>query len=351
MLRRRLTDAVAREPIFRTRFARVQGLAAPIQVVDDEATLSWEEIDDLPVAQGVERLLERERRKPIDFERGPMLRQLLGEEIDLHVELSASEAALLADQGLIEQIVINLLVNARDAMPGGGKIAVSTRVDAEELVLEVKDTGCGIPHDLRPRIFEPFFTTKAPDKGTGIGLSTVKRITEQLHGRIELESQPGKGTTFRLAFPRCAPGPRPATGAPEARQRGAEPGGRTVLLVEDDRLVRASLSRFLKGKGYTVLVASSPSEAFRAVHARDTIDVLVTDMILPEITGSALATRLRASAPGLKVIYMSAHPAEVLSAQGHLQDGAPCLEKPFEMESLDEMLRNVPVASSGPAAT
>ena len=269
-----------------------------------------------------------------------MLRQLLGEEIDLHVELSAGEAALLADQGRIEQIVINLLVNARDAMPGGGKIAVSTRVDAKELVLEVTDTGCGIPHDVRQRIFEPFFTTKAPDKGTGLGLSTVKRITEQLQGRIELESEVGRGTTFRLAFPRCAPASRRAVAA-APRAPVALQEGRTVLLVEDDRMVRAALLRFLRAKGYTVLVAGSPSEAFSAARSTDSIDVLVTDMVLPEITGSELAHRLRASAPRMKVVYMSAHPSEFLNAQGQLEDGAPYLEKPFEMEALEAVLGRV----------
>jgi CheY-like chemotaxis protein len=270
-----------------------------------------------------------------------MLRQLLGEDIDLQFQLRAGDAALLADQGLIEQIVINLLVNARDAMPEGGEISVATRVVGEQLLLEVQDRGCGIPLELQPRIFEPFFTTKAPEKGTGLGLSTVKRITEQLQGRIDLESEPGKGTTFRLAFPHCAPGLRPVIRALAARPRAEQPRGRTVLLVEDDRLVRASLSRFLKGKGYTVLAAASPSEALGAARTQDTIDVLVTDMILPEITGSELASKLCASAPSMKVIYMSAHPADVLSARGHLQPGAPCLEKPFEMEALAELLARV----------
>ena len=320
--------------------------------VQDAASLR-ETMDEIAAAanRGValtRRLLAFSRRAPLELrptsidqvvrENEAMLRQLLGEDVALRIELASCNASTLADHGLIEQIVINLLVNARDAMPSGGEIAVATRVEAGHLVLEVRDSGCGIPLELRHRIFEPFFTTKSPEKGTGLGLSTVKRITEQLQGRIDLESELGKGTTFRLAFPRCEPGPGTSVGALEAKPRTVETRGRTVLLVEDDRLVRASLSRFLKGKGYTVLVAASPSEALGAARANDSIDVLVTDMVLPEITGSELARRLRASAPHMKVIFMSAHPAEVLSAQGHLLEGAPCLEKPFEMEVLESHL-------------
>lgn len=269
-----------------------------------------------------------------------MLRQLLGEEIALRVALSARGAALSADDGLIEQIVINLVVNARDAMPAGGEIAVTTRVDAGEIVLEVKDTGTGIPDHVRPRIFEPFFTTKSAEKGTGLGLSTVKRIVEQLQGRIELESEVGKGTTFRLVFPRCSDSPR-APDAAAAPAPSAAAMGATVLLVEDDRLVRASLVRFLKSRGHTVLVAADPAEALRAAEARASIDVLVTDMVLPAMTGNELAGRLRGARPDLKVVFMSAHPADMLIAQGRLAEGDPYLEKPFEMDALAALLNRL----------
>lgn len=269
-----------------------------------------------------------------------MLRQLLGEDIALRVELAARGAALSADDGLIEQIVINLVVNARDAMPGGGQIAVTTRLEAGEIALEVRDTGTGIPEDVRPRIFEPFFTTKSAEKGTGLGLSTVKRIVEQLQGRIELQSALGKGTTFRLLFPRCSDAARlpdrAAAPAPSAAATAA-----VVLLVEDDRLVRASLVRFLKSRGHAVLVAADPAEALRLAEAQATIDVLVTDMVLPEITGNELAARLRATRPNLRVVFMSAHPAEMLIAQGRLREGDPYLEKPFEMDALAAVLNRL----------
>jgi PAS domain S-box-containing protein len=348
-----LSSAIAHD--FNNILMGILGCSRVTATETQEAVPFRESLDEIAAAanRGValtRRLLAFSRRAPLELrptsidevvrENETMLRQLLGEDISLRFELSTGNASLLADNGLIEQIVINLLVNARDAMPGGGEIAVATRVDGEKLLLEVKDAGCGIPLELQPRIFEPFFTTKTLDKGTGLGLSTVKRITEQLQGHIDLESEPGQGTTFRLTFPRCEPPPRPRVGALEAKPPAAAPSG-TVLLVEDDRLVRATLFRFLKGKGYAVLAASSPSEALDTASSQDSIDVLVTDMVLPEITGSELASRLRARAPSMKVIYMSAHPAEVLNAQGHLEAGAPCLEKPFEMEELESLLADV----------
>jgi PAS domain S-box-containing protein len=268
-----------------------------------------------------------------------MLRQLLGEDVALRMALSAGETGLLADPGLIEQIVINLLVNARDALSGAGEITVATRVETQQVVLEVQDNGCGIPPQVRARIFEPFFTTKGPDKGTGLGLSTVKRITEQLQGRIELASELGRGTTFRLGFPRCALAPRTAEVPKPAG--AAQSNGASLLLVEDDRLVRASLLRFLEGKGFVVRAAGTPSEALSAARSGAPIDVLITDMVLPELTGAELAGRLRASAPDLQVIYMSAHPLEMLIAQGHPLEGEPYLEKPFEMEDLEALLERL----------
>jgi CheY-like chemotaxis protein len=220
---------------------------------------------------------------------------------------------------------------------------VKTRAAGPDLVLEVRDTGCGIPAPARARIFEPFFTTKSPEKGTGLGLSTVKRITEQLSGRIDLESEVGKGTTFRLVFPRCEPPPELKSVSAHSPAAVAEVG--TVLLVEDDRLIRASLLRFLESKGYAVLVAASPSEAIGAAREHGSIDLLLTDVVLPEMTGSELAAKLFAGAPRMKVVYMSAHPRELLNAQGLLREGAPYLEKPFEMEALEEILSRALVSS------
>jgi CheY-like chemotaxis protein len=295
------------------------------------------------------RLLAFSRRQPVHLrptslntvirENETMLRQLLGEDIELAIELDPSGAHALADDGLIEQVLINLVVNARDAMPTGGRIAVRTRdlVDPPRVLLEIRDTGTGMTPEVRERIFEPFFSTKGPDKGTGLGLSTVKRIVEQIQGTIEVETEPGQGTSFRLTMPRSGSAQLPSTPrspVPLAVHKCS------VLLVEDDHLVRASLRRYLDKRGYAVLVADGPVQALDLA-GRSSFDVLVTDMIMPGSTGSELAREIRRRLPAVKVVYMSAHPAEVLIEQGRLEPGASFLEKPFEMETLDGLLGQV----------
>src|SRR5689334_16557890 len=300
------------------------------------------------------RLLAFSRRQPVQLrptslngvirENETMLRQLLGEDIELSIELEPAGAHALADEGLIEQVLINLVVNARDALPAGGRIAVTTRerADPPQVLLEIRDTGTGMTPEVRARIFEPFFSTKGPDKGTGLGLSTVKRIVGELRGTIEVETEPGQGTTFRIGMPRSAGAQAPApAAAPVLRPADKS----RVLVVEDDHLVRASLRRYLDKRGYAVLVAEGPAQALERA-GRNAFDVLVTDMILPGAAGNELARRSRALAPACKVVYMSAHPAEVLIEQGRLEPGAAFLEKPFEMTTLDGLLGEVLGASS-----
>jgi PAS domain S-box-containing protein len=265
-----------------------------------------------------------------------MLRQLLGEDVTLVVEHPRVDVHTRADEGLVEQILINLLINARDALPGGGRIHVALRPRGGEVALEVADSGVGIPAELHERIFEPFFTTKGPDKGTGLGLSTVRRIVGQLGGRIELESVPGAGTTFRVLLPDCA-APTAGARAPEAFAADASPV-RSVLLVEDDRLVRASLRRYLEGEGHEVFAAGTPAAALAKTAAEDHLDVLVTDVVLPEISGGELAERLRRRFPSLEVIFMSANPQALLVEQGRIRSGERYLEKPFEPEDLGRLL-------------
>jgi len=271
-----------------------------------------------------------------------MLRQLLGEDIAITMRLSDSGACLLADEGLIEQILVNLMINARDAMPTGGEIVVTTREtqDAPPRVeLEVRDNGCGMPEDVRTRIFEPFFTTKDPAKGTGLGLSTVKRIVDQLGGRIEVESRVGHGTTFRLSFPRSAAA---AGSRNELTPRARRPSERaTILVVEDDRLVRSSIRRYLEGLEYRVLAADGPAEAMASVRSAGPVDVLLTDMALPGTNGHRLAQEILALTPRARVIYMSAHPAEYLRERKQLEADSIYLQKPFELEALAELLRSV----------
>ncbi len=266
-----------------------------------------------------------------------MLRQLLGEDVALEIELAPAGAHVLADEGLIDQILINLLINARDAMPKGGEIHIATREPAgdSQVVMEVRDNGCGMSPEVRARIFEPFFSTKGPERGTGLGLSTVQRIVGQLHGSIEVESQVDRGTTFRLTFPRSQPVGEPMPASATTPATGG--GGKSLLLVEDDRLVRATLRLFLQRKGYEVQAAERADQALE-IAAGATFDALITDMVLPDATGSDLAAKIRGATPRVKVVFMSAHPEELLREQGRLAPGDPYLQKPFEMEQLQGLL-------------
>jgi len=208
--------------------------------------------------------------------------------------------------------------------------------------LSVEDTGGGIDPAIRERIFEPFFTTKPVGEGTGLGLYTVYAIVDQLGGVIDFESEVGQGTSFRVLLPRReeSAAPRAAAGA-NAPPR-AEHAPAVILVVEDERLIRLSLAHTLKARGYTVLTADNSSEAERvAGEHRGPIDLLLTDMVLPGLSGRELADRLRAWRPTLRVIYMSAYPADVLVRQGRLEPGLWTLEKPFMEESLDAALRTV----------
>jgi PAS domain S-box-containing protein len=294
------------------------------------------------------RLLAFSRRQPVPLhptsinavirENEAMLRQLLGEDVELCVELAPSGANVIADESLIDQVLINLLVNARDAMPAGGRITVRTSDGAgDERELVVADDGCGMSADVRARIFEPFFSTKGPEKGTGLGLATVKRIVDQLSGRIEIESEVGRGTRFVLSFPAA---PAPAASPRETSILTVmRPIGKRVLVVEDDRLVRASLQRFLSGKGYDVLAASDASEAIEL--SANGIDVLVTDMVLPGASGHELAREIRGRAARTQAIFISAHPADLLHQEGKLEPGAHYLQKPFALEELDALIARV----------
>ena len=266
-----------------------------------------------------------------------MLQQLLGEDVALQVELAPAGAHVLADAGLIEQILINLLINARDAMPKGGEIHIATREPAadRQVVMEVRDSGCGMPPEVRARIFEPFFSTKGPERGTGLGLSTVQRIVGQLAGSIEVETQVDRGTTFRLTFPRAEPLPEPLPASATPPPSGG--GGKSLLLVEDDRLVRSSLRLFLQRKGYVVQAAERADQALELAGS-SLFDVLITDMVLPDATGSDLAAKIRGAIPSVKVVFISAHPEELLREQGRLAPGDPYLQKPFEMEQLHALL-------------
>lgn len=291
-----------------------------------------------------------------------LLRRTLGERIELVTDLAVASAPVLADPGQIEQIVVNLAVNARDAMTGGGCLTITTRpVDhvastgtpAEDpggalggrVMLRVGDTGTGMPQEIIDRVFEPFFTTKASGDGTGLGLATVQRIVHEVGGTIEIDSAPGLGTTFTMVFPATDRRP-PAPPQPEASVPGRG-GGQTVLLVEDGDDVREVTRRLLAEAGYTVLTAVNGYQAIAAAADHPTaIDLLVTDLIMPFMSGDEVAGRLRTLYPGLRVLFMSGYAAPLLTEVGSLRSGYPLLDKPFSRPTL--LSRVLDVLESAP---
>jgi CheY-like chemotaxis protein len=285
----------------------------------------------------------------------PMLRRLISEDIRLVTRPAPELGRVSADAGQIEQVLVNLAVNARDAMPDGGTVTIETsdvELDAEfgrrrganvppgrYVRLAVSDTGVGMDESTRSRIFEPFFTTKEVGKGTGLGLSTVYGIVKQSNGFIWVSSRPGEGTTFEVHLPRVGE-PAPEEGS--APTIPAAAGSETVLLVEDEESVRSLARRILERQGYTVLEARHGQEALRAAaeHA-GTIDLAMTDVVMPEMSGSELAHRLEAMRPGVRVLYMSGYTDDEIIRRGVLGPGMAFLEKPFTANSLAKKVREV----------
>jgi two-component system, cell cycle sensor histidine kinase and response regulator CckA len=266
-----------------------------------------------------------------------MLRRLIGEDVEFATALEHELPAVRADPGQVEQVLINLIVNARDAMPDGGRLTLETHSLESTLgyvVLSVTDTGVGIDPADRPYIFDPFFTTKGPGHGTGLGLATVHGIVRQSGGRIEVASEPGRGATFSVYLP-CAEAAPPAL-VFDTVSRTAANGSGTVLLVEDEALARRPLRRILEGQGYRVLEAADGVEALAVAAGHpDRIDVLLTDVVMPELGGPELAQRLLEERPAVKVVYMSGY---VDRAEELLASDDAVLQKPFAPEALTSAL-------------
>jgi PAS domain S-box-containing protein len=267
-----------------------------------------------------------------------MLRRVLGEDVALVTALDPDLGFVRADHGQVEQVLMNLVVNARDAMPGGGRILIRTRNIAQGegdplVALEVIDEGVGISSDALPHIFEPFYTTKEQGKGTGLGLSTVYGIVKQSGGEVEVDTTLGSGTTFRILFPRYREAPSTRRASPAGviapRSRG------TILIVEDEDAVRNLAMRILRREGYTVYVASNAAEA-EAVFAGSGAEIalLVSDLVLPAISGIDLAKRLRGKRPALGVLLMSGYTDRDVGAFQRELDGVSFLQKPFTPDSL-----------------
>jgi signal transduction histidine kinase len=267
-----------------------------------------------------------------------MLRRVLGEDVALVTALDPDLGFVRADHGQVEQVLMNLVVNARDAMPGGGRIVLRTRNIAQGegdplVALEVVDEGVGIGTDALPHIFEPFYTTKEQGKGTGLGLSTVYGIVKQSGGDVEVDTTLGSGTTFRILFPRYREAPTLRRASPAGviapRSRG------TILIVEDEESVRNLAMRILRREGYTVYVASNAAEA-EAVFAGSggEIALLVSDLVLPGISGIDLAKRLRGKRPALGVLLMSGYTDRDVGAFQSEMEGVSFLQKPFTPDLL-----------------
>jgi PAS domain S-box-containing protein len=285
-----------------------------------------------------------------------MLQRILGEDIDLVQTLAPDLGLTLADPGQIEQVLMNLVVNARDAMPNGGKLAIETsnvEVDEEYAAshvavtpgsyvrLAVSDTGCGMDEQTRARIFEPFFTTKEKGKGTGLGLSTVYGIVTQSGGHIWVYSELGKGTTFKVYLRReQLAGTRQAS---KHRMRAQLPTGtETILVVDDDGAVRKAVQRTLEAAGYTVLMAESGAEALlKARQHAGEIHLLLTDVVMPEMSGTVLVAEIAKTGRTLRVLYMSGYTDDTIVHHGVLDEGIHFLSKPFAANELARKVREV----------
>jgi PAS domain S-box-containing protein len=281
-----------------------------------------------------------------------MLQRLIGEHVELRTELSPNLGTVRADGGQIEQVLVNLAVNARDAMPSGGTLLISTenvellpsdghgQVPSGRWVLvTVRDSGVGLDEPTRVRIFEPFFTTKAAGKGTGLGLSTVYGIVTQSGGHVQVDSTVGKGTTFRVYLPRVGA----TVSARHATVEAAGPSGHeTVLLVEDDGDVREFVHGVLQSHGYHVLSAVDGPQALELVSThRGAIDLMVTDVLMPRMMGSELAQRVLALRPGMKVLYISGYPGDAIVRQGVLESEQAFVQKPFSVADLARRVREL----------
>ena len=300
---------------------------------------------------------EVERSKPLDLNRvltdvSELLRRIIGEHIELQLKLAEEPASLTADEGNLDQVIMNLAVNARDAMPEGGALSLSTTIKTLDsgcvrrhpkarpgtyVCLTVSDTGCGMDNATLNRIFEPFFTTKEIGKGTGIGLATVYGIVQQHHGWIEVESQPGQGTTFKVFFPRREDNPvTPGQTEFALKLPPRATTQSTVLVVEDEPGVRQFITTVLTMNSFRVYEATDGVDALKvwARHGRE-VDLLFTDMVMPNgLSGHGLADKLLKERPELRVIYASGYSAETIGAEWLDAPGVGFLPKPYNADAL-----------------
>jgi two-component system, cell cycle sensor histidine kinase and response regulator CckA len=284
-----------------------------------------------------------------------LLRRLIGENIEITISPDPSLGCIKADPGQIEQVLVNLAVNARDAMPQGGRLTIEARncelddsykdkhqpvIPGRYIMLAVEDTGCGMDADTQSRIFDPFFTTKELGKGTGLGLATVYGIVKQSGGYIWVYSELNKGTTFKVFLPRVEQSAEPPK--PDEPEGMALQGCETILLAEDSASLRQMAREYLESTGYTVLEASSGSEALE--HAKDfqgPIHLLLTDVVMPGISGPELAAELASLRPGIRIIFTSGYTDDAIARQGVLDPAVAFIQKPYRPKALARKIREV----------
>ncbi len=279
-----------------------------------------------------------------------MLRRVIGEDVRIQLELAPGLPAVSADASQMQQILLNLAVNARDAMPGGGKIILKTATftpdqpiraarglrEGLHVLLEVSDTGSGMSEETLQRAFDPFFTTKGPGKGTGMGLATVRGIAEQHGGAIWAESAPGKGSTFIVCLPAAQ-----GAAAEKSKQAARRCKGKELVLVaDDDAAVREAVKRLLESDGYRVIAAKDAAQALAVVEQLGKApDLLITDVVMPEMDGRELRDRVAHRYPRLKTLFMSGHAENVLAPHGALDEGLRLIHKPFAAAALSSAVR------------
>jgi hypothetical protein len=291
---------------------------------------------------------------------GTLLQRLIGEDVDLRLALRAGLSSINADPGQIEQVLMNLVINSRDAMPQGGTLTVETQNEmldesytarhvgsrpGPHILLAVTDSGSGMDEFTKAHLFEPFFTTKGPGRGTGLGLSTVFGIVRQSGGIVDVDSELGRGTSVKVYLPSID---QPVADESEDRRAGPRRGTETILLVEDDEMVRALVRQALVREGYKVLDASDPLDAQRiSAQYRGRIQLLITDVVMPKVSGRELASRISQLRPNMKILYMSGYTDGAVLNSGILENEVAFLQKPFSPDALTGKVREVLESAGG----